>query len=145
MRHAVSAALVALVITATAAQSPSSQLSSYQGKWQAAFQGKPFFVLNLSMDGATLRGTISHTRDIHVNDKGELDKVTEDMSEETITETKIANGALRITAKNENEDSNSYEMRLSGNDEGTIRVLMIDAPPDVPKVQPWKITRASSK
>jgi len=80
-----------------------------------------------------------------VNDKGELDKVTEDMSEETITETKIANGALRITARNDTEDSNSYEMRLTGKNEGTIRVLMIDAPPDVPKVQPWKITRITSK
>ena len=145
MRHAVSAALVALVITVTAAQSPSSPLSSYQGKWQATFQGKPFFVLDLSLDSDKLSGTVTHTRDIHVNAKGELDKVTEDMSEETITETKIANGALRITAKNDTEDSNSYEMRLTGKNEGTIRVLMIDAPPDVPKVQPWKITRITSK
>jgi len=145
--------LAAMVIAQT---STPPQLSSYEGKWQATFQGQPFFVVTLKQSGGKLTGTIQHTRDIHVDKKGVVDKVEPDMSEEQIVDTKLVLDHLRITGKNsDTQDENVYDLRLEPEahpkthetiyNSGTLQFAKTELPPDVPAIQPWKVTRVAVK
>ncbi len=153
MRRVVAAAFL-LSLVAFAQSVPQPTLSTYAGRWQASFQGQPFFIVILSQDGEKLTGTVQHTRDIHVDGKGIVDKVAPDMSEEEIVETKIVLDHLRIRAKNsDSQDENVYELRLQPEvhvtthktvyNTGLLQFAKADLPPDVPVIQPWKVTRVA--
>jgi hypothetical protein len=150
-------AVAVLLFAVVFAQSlPQPTLSSYAGRWQASFQGQPFFIVVLTQSGDKLAGTVQHTRDIHVNNKGVVDKVAPEMSDEEIVDTKLVGDHLRITAKNsDTQDENVYELQLQPTvhttthqtiyNSGQLRFSRADMPPDVPMIQPWKVTRVAAK
>ncbi len=155
MRRAV---LLSLFLSTVAfAQSlPQPALKSYSGQWQATFEGKPFFILVLTQSGDKLTGSIQHTRDIHVNGKGIVDKVAPEMSDEEVLDAKLVGDHLRITGKNsDTQDENVYELRLqpevnatthqTSYNKGLLRFAKADLPPDVPKIQPWEVTRVAAQ
>jgi hypothetical protein len=155
MRRVV-AALVLLSAVVFAQSLPRPTLSSYTGRWQASFQSQPFFVVVLAQSGDKLTGTIQHTRDIHVNDKGVVDKVAPEMSDEQIVEAKLVGDHLRITGKNsDSQEENVYELQLQPTvhvtthqtvyNSGLLRFSKAQMPPDVPSIQPWKVTRVGTK
>jgi hypothetical protein len=155
-RIAFAVAFILAVLTASAQTSNSPGLPSYAGRWQASFQGKPFFTVILTQSGKGLTGTINHTRDIHVNNKGVVDKVASDMAQEQVVDTKLVGNHLRIVGKDdETQEENVYDLQLvptvipnSDKTEfknGLLRMVRTDMPSDIPTIQPWKVTWVSAK
>ena len=157
MRRVVFAvAFVLAVLTVSAQTSNGPALPSYVGRWQASFQGKPFFIVILTQSGNGLTGSIKHTRDIHVNNKGVVDKVAPDMAQEQVVDTKLMGDHLRIVGKNdETQDENVYDLQLVPTiipksnktvyKNGLLRMVRADMPSDIPTIQPWKVTWVSAK
>lgn len=155
MRRVVAvASLLSLVAFAQTISQPT--ISSYVGRWQASFQGQPFFIVTLAQSGDKLTGTIQHTSDIHVNDKGVVDKVAPEMSDEEVLEAKIVGDHLRIAGKNsDTQNENVYELQLQPEvnvkthqtvyNSGLLRFAKAELPPNVPVIQPWKVTRVAAK
>jgi len=149
-------AFVLAVLTVSAQTSNGPALPSYAGRWQASFQGKPFFIVILTQSGNGLTGSIKHTRDIHVNNKGVVDKVAPDMAQEQVVDTKLMGDHLRIVGKNdETQDENVYDLQLVPTiipksnktvyKNGLLRMVRADMPSDIPTIQPWKVTWVSAK
>jgi hypothetical protein len=157
MRRVAFAVVFILAALTISAQTPGPlTLQSYAGRWQASFQGKPFFTVVLTQSGDALTGSIKHARDIHVNNKGEVDKVAADTSDEQVVETKLVGGYLRITGKDsETEQENVYELQLvptvvpklnkTQYKGGLLRMVRTDVPSTIPTIQPWKVTRVAAK
>ena len=156
MRRVALIVCVLLAVLLLAQTSTPPPLSSYAGRWQASFQGQPFFTVILTPSGNTLAGTIRHTRDIHVNDKGEVDKVDPDISEEQVLEAKLVGDHLRIVGKDaDTQEENVYELQLQPDvhatthqtvyNSGLLRMSKAEMPPNVPTLQPWKVTRVAAK
>ena len=156
MRRVIAGLVLLLSVAAFAQTVPHPQLNSYVGRWQASFRGQPFFTVVLTQSGDKLTGTIQHTRDIHVNDKGVVDKVAPEMSQEEVVDTKLVGDHLRITGKNiDTQDENVYDLQLQPvvhttthqtvYNSGELRMVKAEMPPNVPALQPWKVTRVAAK
>lgn len=157
MRRVVFAVVFILASLAISAQTSTPlTLRSYAGRWQASFQGKPFFTIVLTQSGDALTGSIKHARDIHVNNKGEVDKVAADVSEEKVLQAKLVGDRLRIVGKDgDSQEENVYELQLvpmvvpkfnkTEYKNGLLRMVRTDVPSNIPTIQPWKVTRVAAK
>lgn len=151
---AVAFILAALTISAQTSTAPS--LQSYAGRWHASFNGKPFFTITLTQSGDALTGSIKHARDIHVNKKGEVDKVAADVSDEQVLAAKLVGDHLRIVGKDsDSQEQRVYELQLvltvvpkfnkTIYKNGLLRMVRTDVPSNIPTIQPWKVTRVAAK
>ena len=156
MRRVIFAVAFVLAALTVSAQTSSPSLGSYAGRWQASFLGRPFFTLILTQSGDRLTGSINHTSDIHVNNKGVVDKVAPDMAQEQVVDTKLIGAHLRIVGKNdETQDENVYDLQLVPTvipksnktvyKNGLLRMVRADMPSDIPTIQPWKVKWVSAK
>ena len=157
MRRVVFAvAIILAALTVSAQTSNPPPLRSYAGRWQASFQGKPFFMVILTQSGNGLTGSINHTRDIHVNNQGVVDKVAPDMTQEQVLDAKLVGDHLRIVGKDDDtQEENIYELQLVPTvipkfnktvyKNGLLRMVRTDMPSDIPTIQPWKVTWVSAK
>jgi hypothetical protein len=85
----------------------------FVGVWKASFKGKPFFTLELAIDGNKLVGTASHA-DIELNDAGELTKAEGNDAEapDPIVDARVAGDVLRINTKSTDGSENSIQSEL---------------------------------
>ncbi len=110
----------------------------FVGTWHAEFKGKTFLTIKLEKQEDKLIGTVSHA-DIQLSNAGELTSAEERDGSSPIIETKVTNGILRITSKDdESQDMIECELKLTGTDQAELRMLV---PPDVPKPKWWKLVR----
>ena len=129
----------AVSIQVTQPPSTDADLQQFIGTWHAQFKGKTFLTVKLKQQQGKLTGTVSHA-DLQVDKAGELTSAEEHEGSDPIVEAKLTAGVLLITTKQEDsEDTIQCEMKLTGTDQGELRVL---APPDVPTPKPWKLERA---
>ena len=116
-----------------------AELQQFVGTWHALFKGKTFLTIKLEQQQGKLAGTVSHA-DMQVGKDGELTSAEEQEGSDPIVEAKLTGGALLITTKEgTSEETIQCEMKLTGTDQGELRIL---APPDVPTPKPWKLERA---
>jgi hypothetical protein len=142
-------AAVTLCCTAASAQhftaATATNAKQFVGVWRASFKGKPFFTVELAIDGNKLVGTASHAN-IELNEAGELTKAEANDGEapDPIVDVRVDGDILRITTKSADgsEDSIQSELRLLTANEADLRMIV---PPDVPAPKPWRMKRDSRK
>ena len=129
----------AVSIQVTQPTTTEAELQQFVGTWHAQFKGKTFLTIKLEQQQGKLTGTVSHA-DLQVGKDGELTSAEAHEGSNPIVEAKLTGGTLLITTKEEtSDDTIQCEMKLTGTDQGELRVL---APPDVPTPKPWKLERA---
>jgi hypothetical protein len=136
--------LTGAALQASGTPNNAAELHSFVGTWNARFKGKIFATIKLDEHQGKLVGTVRGAT-IQLDNSGELTSAHAIDSNEPspILEAKLQSGVLRITAKeNNSEDTVQFEMRLTGTDQGELRLL---APPQVTAPKPWKLERAKAE
>lgn len=121
---------------------PKSPLLAYAGNWSGTFQGKQWVLLNLSLAGDKFTGSLQHPRNIQLNDDGELKTVSEEDSREPVVDAKLNPDGLLLSVKNpESQETERYQMRLTGDSSAELKMLAMSMPPGLPKPKPWKLSK----
>lgn len=124
-----------------------SPFAEYAGVWTAAFQGKVWARLQLSLSGDTLSGSLVHSTKIELDDNGEVKAVGEEQSSETVTQAVVNPDGLELTATDpETQETHRYLMRLVLPEKDFADLKMVGAamPPGMPKPKPWRLERAGA-
>jgi hypothetical protein len=127
------------------AQARKSPLVPYAGNWIGAFEGKPWFILNLNLAGEQFSGSLQHARHIEINDTGDLKSVSEEFGTQTVVDGKLNPDGLLLSLKDpDTQEIDRYMMKLTSDTTAEIRVIGMAMPPGMPKPKPWKLAKASS-
>lgn len=122
-----------------------SPLIPYAGNWVGTFENKPWFMLNLSLTGEQFSGSLQHARDLELNDNGELKKVGEEFSTQTVVDGKLNPDGLLLTLKDpDTQDTYRYLLKLTSDTTAEIKMLGMPLPPGLPKPKPWRLTKAGA-
>jgi hypothetical protein len=146
---------IALGATA-AAQAPAKQggsgtpvrkspLADYAGTWTGSFEGKTWITVRLTLQGDRLAGFIQHPHDLQFNDDGLLKSVSDDQSTETVQDAQVNPDGLLLTAKDpDTQETNRFTMKLTADSAAEIKMSAMKMPPGMPKIKPWKLTKAAA-
>lgn len=129
----------------TPPKKPISPFAEYAGVWTAAFDGKPWLQLTLELRGEQLGGSLVHSRNITLNDNGELKSVSEEQSTETITDAVLNPDGLLITLKDhDTQETDRYMMKLvqPEKDAADLKLIGQAMPPGMPKPKPWRLAKS---
>jgi hypothetical protein len=119
-----------------------SPLIPYAGNWIGSFENKPWLILNLSLHGEQFSGSIQRLQKLEFNDNGELKKVGEEFTTETVVEGMLNPDGLLLTFSNpETKETDRYMMKLTGDTTAEVKMLAMSMPPGMPKLKPWKLTK----
>lgn len=112
----------------------------YEGSWQASFQGKPFFTMNLAETNGNLTGTVVHDN-VKLDDQGNLTGIEARDAHEKVTKIQADGSGLDIYVHDDREPTASghYRFEVTGQDEGTVKLVFID--PTGTKVKPWTVKK----
>jgi len=114
----------------TCAQEP----GRFAGSWKAEQAGKTYLVMTITA-GTQLKLSI-FTAVVRVGEDGEISAVDGPAEhEETVLESKIDAGVLRIKARQDDGDVVDYEMRLDGDSSALLTLL------EPPNVKPFRLQR----
>src|SRR5581483_2096453 len=115
-------------------------IKKYEGTWQASFQGKPFFTMNLAETNGKLTGTVVHDN-VKLDDQGNLTGVAARDAHEKVTMIRANDNGLDIYVHDDTEPTASghYRFEVTGQDEGTVKLVFID--PTGTKVKPWTVKK----
>lgn len=115
-------------------------IQKYEGTWQASFQGKPFFTLNLAETNGQLTGTVVHNN-IKLDNQGNLTGVDARDAHEKVTMIRAKDNGLDIYVHDDTEpnESGHYRFEVTGQNEGTVSLVTID--PTGMKVKPWTVKK----
>jgi hypothetical protein len=122
-----------------------SPLADYAGTWTGSFEGKTWITVKLVLQGERLSGFIQHAHDLQVNDQGELKSVSDEQSTKVVQDAQVnPNGLLLTTKDPDTQETFHFTMRLTGDPTAEIKMSAMTMPPGMPKIKPWKLTRASA-
>ena len=122
-----------------------SPLADYVGTWSGSFEGKSWLTVKLSLQADHLAGSIQHATHLQFNDQGEIRSVSEDQSTEVVQDAQVNPDGLLLTAKDpDTQETNRYTMKLTGESTAEIKMSAMKMPPGMPKIKPWKVTRAGA-
>ena len=156
MRHLFLVLMVAVLSVVAGAQTPpkpgpdgkpvrKSPLADYAGTWTGTFEGKTWLTVRLTSLGERLSGSIQRPRNIQYNDLGEIKSVGEDQSTEAVEDAQLNPDGLLLTAKEpDTQETDHYTMKLTGESKAEIKMSAMKMPPGMPKIKPWKLTRAGA-
>ncbi len=115
-------------------------IKKFEGTWQASFEGKPFFTLNLAETSGELTGTVVHDN-IKLDDQGNLTGIEPTDAHEKVTLVRAKDNGLDIYVHDDTEPSASghYRFEVTGQKEGTVKLVFID--PTGTKVKPWTVKK----
>lgn len=120
-----------------------SPLADYAGRWTGSFEGKTWLTVKLALQGDRLSGSIQRPRNLQFNDLGELKSVSDDQSAETVQDAQVNPDGLLLTTKDpDTQETNRFTMKLTGEATAEIKMSAMKMPPGMPKIKPWKLTRA---
>ncbi len=121
-----------------------SPLADYAGTWTGSFEGKTWITVKLALQGDRLTGSIQHPHDLQFDDNGELKSISDEQSTKTVQDAEInPNGLLLTTKDPDTQETYRFAMRLTGDSTAEIKMIAMKMPPGMPKLKPWKLTRAS--
>ena len=122
-----------------------SPLADYAGTWTGSFEGKTWITVKLALQGERLSGSIQHPHSIDFNDQGELKSISDDQTTETVQDAQVnPNGLLLTTKDPDTQETNRFTMKLTGDSTAEIKMSAMKMPPGMPKINPWKLTRATA-
>jgi hypothetical protein len=121
---------------------PPVTADSFVGTWQAQFQGKTFVTITLRKQDVKLSGSVSHSS-IQLDTNGELTSAAQQDGEDPILDSSVNGNTLRITTQAAgSQDTNQYEIKLTGADSAEMQKLSVPSGQTAPKT--WKLTRVSA-
>jgi len=122
-----------------------SPLADYAGTWIGSFEGKNWLTVKLSLQADHLTGSVQHASHLQYNDQGEIKSISDDQSTEAVQDAQVNPDGLLLTAKDpDTQETNRYTMRLTGESTAEIKMSAMKMPPGMPKIKPWKVTRAGA-
>ena len=122
-----------------------SPLADYAGTWTGSFEGKTWLTVKLALQADRLSGSIQHPHDLQFNDQGEVKSTSEDQSTEVVQDAQVNPDGLLLTVKNaDTQETNRFTMKLTGETTAEIKMSAMKMPPGMPKVKPWKLTKAGT-
>ena len=122
-----------------------SPLADYAGTWTASFEGKTWLTVRLALQGDRLSGFIQHPRNLQFNDQGELKSISDEQSTENVQDAQVNPDGLLLTTKEpDTQETNRFTMKLAGETTAEIKMSAMKMPPGMPKVKPWKLTKAAA-
>ena len=128
-----------------ATQVKKSPLIPYAGNWVGILENKPWLVLSLSLAGEQFSGSLQHPHNLEFNDNGELKKISEDFTTETVVDGKLNPDGLLLTFKDpDTQETNRYMMKLTSDSTAELKMIAMTMPPGMPKLKPWKVTRSTA-
>lgn len=130
--------LLLLAVAANAQSATPVKLSDFAGTYAADFHKKTWLVLTLNPAGDSLTGTLKHAVEISSDDEGDITKVGDEMSSDTVEEVKLEGRELEITTKDDEGDRDHYVMVLTGPSSAELRS---DAGNGARSPKPFKLKR----
>jgi hypothetical protein len=122
-----------------------SPLADYAGTWTGSFEGKTWITVRLTLQGDRLTGFIQHPHDLQFNDDGLLKSVSDAQITETVQDALVNPDGLLLTTKDpDTQETNRFTMKLTGDSTAEIKMSAMKMPPGMPKIKPWKLTKAGS-
>jgi len=122
-----------------------SPFAGYAGTWTGSFEGKTWLTVKLILQGERLSGFIQRPRSLQFNDQGELKSISDEQSNEAVQDAVVNPDGLLLTTKDpETQETNRFTMKLTGEAMAEIKMIAMKMPPGMPKIKPWKITRAGA-
>jgi hypothetical protein len=122
-----------------------SPLADYAGTWAGSFEGKTWITVQLTLQGDRLSGFMQHAHDLEFNDEGLLKSVSDNQSTQTVQDAQVnPNGLLLTTKDPDTQETFRFTMKLTGESTAEIKMNAMDMPPGMPKIKPWKLTKAPS-
>jgi len=120
-----------------------SPLADYAGVWTASFEGKTWMTVRLTLQSNQLSGSIQHARDLQFNDQGDIKSVGEEQSTEAVQDATVNPDGLLLTVKDPDaNETDRFTMKLTGETTAEIKMSAMKMPPGMPKIRPWKLTKA---
>ena len=127
---------------------PVSPLADYAGDWTSSFEGTVWLRLRLKLQDDKLVGAMIHARKITTDDSGGLKSVSEEQSNEVMTDSLLNPDGLRLTFKDANsQETEQYLMRLILPSKQTADLKMIGQamPPGMAKPKPWQLVKSNTR
>jgi hypothetical protein len=122
-----------------------SPLAGYAGTWAGVFEQRPWLTVQLALQDQQLSGSLRRARDLQFNDAGEIKSVGDTQVTEVIEDAALNGDGLLLTAKNpDNNETDRFTMRLMGETTAELKMSAMSMPPGMPKLKPWKLTRAAA-
>ncbi len=122
-----------------------SPLADYAGTWTGSFEGKTWMTVKLAQQGDRLSGSIQRPHDLQFNDQGELKSVGDNQSTAAVEDAQVNPDGLLLTVKDpDTSEVNRYTMKLTSETTAEIKMSAMKMPPGMPKVKPWKLTKAGT-
>jgi hypothetical protein len=119
-------------------------LLPYAGNWICTLDNKPWFVLSLNLVGEQFSGSLQRVRSFDLNDSGEVKRVSEEFEAYQLTDATLNPEGLLLTLKDpDTQQTQRYQMKLTGDSTAEIKMLAMTLPPGMPKPKPWKLTKAA--
>ena len=127
----------------SAAAQTSTNSESFAGTWQAKFQDKVFFTLQLQSDAGKLSGTASHAA-TQTGKNGELTSADAKAGSDRIVGSKVLDEhTLRFTTlEDDTQATAQFELKLTGANQAEIQLLSTPQGATAPK--PWTLERTST-
>ncbi len=122
-----------------------SPLADYAGTWTGTFEDKTWLTVRLTLQGDRLSGSIQRMRNLQFNDLGEIKSIGEEQFSETVEDAQVNPDGLLLTARDpDTQETDRYTMKLTGESKAEIKMSAMKMPPGMPKIRPWKLTKAGA-
>src|SRR5271157_5598594 len=156
MRHLSLLFMVVAISIVPVAQTPPKQgpdgkpvhkspLADYAGTWTGTFEGKTWLTVKLTLQGDRLSGSIQRMRNLQFNDQGEIKSIGEEQFSEVVEDAQVNPDGLLLTLKDPDaKETDHYTMKLTGESKAEIKMSAMKMPPGMPKIKPWKLTKAGA-
>lgn len=127
MRAFLRIVIIGLLAAGLAAFAGPPESKKFAGTWEASAKGTTFLVLKITA-GEKISGSMK-SGPVHMNDRGELLDVgpPEDM-ENPIFFAEVEGEKLVFNCQDEEEDVLQFELKLTGEDAGELRIVDKDHP-----------------
>ena len=121
-----------------------SPLADYAGEWTGTLNGRVWLTMHLGLQGEQLTGSMTHARDIEINDDGNLKAVSDEQTIESVVTAGLNPDGLLLTLKAQDaRETIQILMRLvlPAKDTADLRMVGQDMPPGMPKPRPWHVVK----
>lgn len=126
---------------------PVSPFAEYAGEWAATFNGKVWLQLRLVLQGEQMSGSLLHSRNIDLNDNGELKSVSEEQATESVINAEVNPDGLLLTIQDaDTQENDRYLMRLitPAKDTAELKMIAMQLPPGMAKPKPWRVVKTAA-
>src|SRR5437867_1729791 len=140
------AARFPLTVAQTGATAEKANLKSLVGNWTAKFEGLTYMLVSLKQNGDALGGSVS-LGNFGVDENGQVNHVQDEPNPDyamSITTSRLEGETLTLVAKGKGGTENSFQMRLTGQDEAKIKWSPAAHQPFAPQPAWWTIARSSA-